>query len=61
IFHAFKPTAIEYVVKPDDPQDKLERMVERGITLVRVQPMDGDGYPMESAPLLEPTGKGGAA
>lgn len=37
IFHAFKPTAIEYVVKDDDPEEKLERLAERGITLVRVK------------------------
>lgn len=53
VFHAFKPTAIEYVVKPDDPEEKLERLVERGITLVRVHPVDGDGYRVGSAPLLE--------
>jgi hypothetical protein len=36
IFHIFKPTRIEYVVKEFDPQDKLERLEKRKITLVRV-------------------------
>jgi hypothetical protein len=40
IFHVFKPIAIEYVVKEDDPQEKLERMEEQGITLVRVVPIE---------------------
>lgn len=36
IFHAFKPTAIEYVVKGDETEDELERLVKRGITPVQV-------------------------
>jgi hypothetical protein len=36
IFHIFCPSRIEYVVKEFDPQDKLERLAKRGITLVRV-------------------------
>jgi hypothetical protein len=36
IFHIFKPSRIEYVVKEFDPQDKLERLEKRGITLVKV-------------------------
>jgi len=36
IFHAYRPTAIEYVVKDDDAEEKLERMIARGVTLVRV-------------------------
>ena len=39
IFTAFKPTAIEYVVKDDDDEEKLERLEKRGITLVRVKPL----------------------
>lgn len=37
IFHIFKPSRIEYVVKEFDPQDKLERLEKRGITLVKVE------------------------
>lgn len=37
IFHAFKPTAIEYVVKGTETDDELERLVKRGITPVRVE------------------------
>jgi hypothetical protein len=37
IFHIFKPSRIEYVVKEFDPQDKLEKLEKRGITLVKVE------------------------
>lgn len=36
IFHVFMPTRIEYCVKEDDSEEKLERMEKRGITLVKV-------------------------
>ena len=36
IFCAFKPTAIEYVVKDDDDPDYLAGLEKRGITLVKV-------------------------
>lgn len=36
IFHAFKPTAIEYVVKGDETEEELERLIKRGITPVKV-------------------------
>jgi hypothetical protein len=39
IFHVFKPIAIEYVVRDDDSEEKLERMEKQGITLVRVVPI----------------------
>ena len=39
IFHLFKPVAIEYVVREDDSEEKLERLEERGLTLVRVIPV----------------------
>lgn len=37
IFHAFKPDRIEYVVDPDDSKEKLERLQNRGITLVKIE------------------------
>lgn len=37
IFHVFLPQRIEYVVKGDEPEDKLARLVERGITPVKVE------------------------
>ena len=43
IFQVFKPTAIEYVVKGDEDPEKLERMVKKGITPVRIQKMDDKG------------------
>ena len=36
IFHAFKPSAIEYVVRGDESDDEIEALEERGITPVRV-------------------------
>jgi len=43
IFHVFLPTAIEYVVKPDDDEDKLTRLVKKGVTLVRIERIDEQG------------------
>jgi len=43
IFHVFLPTAIEYVVKPDDDEDKLTRLVKKGVTLVRIERLDEQG------------------
>ncbi len=37
IFHAFKPTAIEYVVRGDEDNEYLERLIKRGITPVRIE------------------------
>jgi hypothetical protein len=49
IFHVFLPSRIEYVVKPDDAEEKLEALEKRGITLVKVvNPVE------EQLPLPEP-------
>lgn len=40
IFHAFKPTRIEYVVRGDETDEELERYEKRGFELVRVIPME---------------------
>ena len=40
LFGLFQPTAVEYVVAPDDDEAKLERLAARGITLVRVHRAD---------------------
>lgn len=37
IFHIFKPQRIEYVVKSDDSEEKLEKLEKRGFTLVKVE------------------------
>ena len=37
IFHAFKPTAIEYVVKGNETEEELEKMIKRGITPIRIE------------------------
>lgn len=36
IFNVFRPTAIEYVVNGDETPEMIERLIERGITPVRV-------------------------
>lgn len=41
IFHAFQPTAIEYVVKGDETDEEIERLEARGITPVCVERDDG--------------------
>ena len=53
IIQLFRPHRIEYVIKPDDPPPKLERLVKRGITLVNVIRMGDDGQPL--MPLLAKT------
>lgn len=37
VFQAFKPTAIEYVVKESDTQEKIDALIKRGITPVRIE------------------------
>jgi hypothetical protein len=37
IFHIFRPQRIEYVVKNDDSEEKLEQLEKRGISLVKVK------------------------
>ena len=37
IFQAFKPTAIEYIVKGTESEAELDSMEKRGITLVKVE------------------------
>jgi hypothetical protein len=40
IFMVFKPSAIEYVVKGDETEEELERLVKRGITPVHVKRLE---------------------
>jgi hypothetical protein len=53
VFHAFTPTALEYVVKGDETDEKLEALVKRGVTPVKVV-RDGE------FPELAKAEKGGA-
>lgn len=39
IFTAFRPTAIEYVVRGDESQEELDALEKRGISLVDVKPL----------------------
>lgn len=41
IFHAFKPTAIEYIVKGTESDDELDKLEKRGFTLIDVK-RDGE-------------------
>ena len=45
VFTLFRPTAVEYVVRGDETDTELERLVERGLQPVRVEraerPLDG--------------------
>lgn len=43
IFHAFRPTRIEYIVTGEEKEETLEALEARGITLVRVVPVDAEG------------------
>lgn len=44
IFGCFLPERIEYIVKDEDEEEKLERLEKRGITLIRlVRTDDGNG------------------
>jgi len=56
VFCIFRPRAIEYVVRGDETPAELERLAERGFSLVSVVPLDADGQmPLEAA-----AGAGGA-
>lgn len=43
IFHAFRPSRIEYVVKGTETEDELKALEKRGLSLVQVIPLDEDG------------------
>lgn len=48
IFHAFKPTAIEYVIKGDETQEELEALVKRGLTPIKVEKLENEKLELES-------------
>lgn len=52
IFTAFVPSAIEYVVKGDEEEDDLRKMIENGITPVRVH-SDKNGEWIEEDDIFE--------
>lgn len=43
IFHAFKPTAIEYIVKGGETEQELESLIKRGFTLVKLKRLGETG------------------
>lgn len=50
IFHAFVPTAIEYVTTGKESEEELERIAARGIELVKVIPVDDEGHELIGEP-----------
>ncbi len=52
IFRAYKPTGVEYVVKGDETEGELEKMVKRGITPVHVE-KEGITSDMDLSPSEE--------
>lgn len=50
IFACFRPAAVDYVVRDQDPPDKLQRLEDRGIRLVRVSRVE------DSQSLFSPKG-----
>lgn len=50
IFSVFRPTAIEYVVRGDETDTELERLVKRGIEPIKVIPVHDQGVlPIDQA------------
>lgn len=43
VFYIFRPRAVEYVLRGDEADAELERLVKRGVELVRVHPVEADG------------------
>lgn len=43
IFHAFKPTHIEYVMKGTETEDELDALEKRGLTIVKVERLGENG------------------
>ena len=52
VFRAYKPTGIEYVVRGDETDATLEKMIKRGITPVKVE-KEGMTSEMDLAPPRE--------
>ena len=54
IFEVFMPTSIDYVVKGNESDEELERLEQRGISLVKVVPKDVSEFiPKGDPPLAE--------
>ncbi len=53
IFSAFRPQAIEYIIKEDDTPEKLEALEKRGVTLVKLEWSVGKGPQGDENPELE--------
>jgi hypothetical protein len=49
IFSVFRPIAMEYVIKGDETQEELEKIVNRGITPVNVNPRRSYGKVTQGA------------
>jgi len=49
IFHAFIPKALEYIVQDTDSESKLQKLSDRGITLIKVE-RAGEALEMDLQP-----------
>jgi hypothetical protein len=56
----WRPSAVEYVVRDDDPPDRLAEMADQGITLVQISRVEpppsappADGRPLFVPPAVE--------
>ena len=51
VFHLFRPDRIEYVVSGQESEEELAKIEKRGISLVKVIPVDSDGNILEQPAL----------
>ncbi len=60
VFHAFKPTAVEYVVNGSESDEEVARLEKRGLTLVRIERVEEQPEQPELVEAVEPApGKAG--
>lgn len=53
IFGCFRPTRIEYIVKADDSEEKLEALEKRGITLIKLVRADALDEDSSDGPVTD--------
>ncbi len=59
IFHAFRPTAIEYIVRDEDTDEHLEGLEKRGITLIKVTAVEDPLFEENQEAAVSVAGDGG--
>jgi hypothetical protein len=53
VFAVFKPTRLEYVVKGDETDAEIERLIERGIVPVKVVHEEQQALPLDGIPVVD--------